>query len=196
MRTILISLLLVGPISASTAPGRSLDLAAAKSKVEFLAIGRPSMLKIRGTAKPEGEAKALEGALKIQGDSVTGSAKFALDSLDTGMALRNRHMKEKYLETSKYPKAEFSLTDLRLPAALKAGDGAAKDVPFKGTLTVHGVAKPVEGKANIERKAGAVQFEFTFSTRITSHSIELPSFMGVTVAEEVEIRVAVEGPLT
>lgn len=174
---------------------KSLDLSVSETKVQFLAIGKPSMLKINGKAKSEDGAK-MEGVLQLRGDSLAGTAKFPLDSLTTGISLRDRHMKEKYLETGKYPKAEFTLTELKLPAPLVAGDGEAKGIPFKGTLSVHGVPQPVTGTVDIEREGAKAEMDFKFNTTIPSHKIELPSFMGVTVAEDVEITVEVEGPLS
>ncbi len=176
-------------------PAKILDLSLSETKVEFLAVGKPSMLKINGKAK-SGEGAKMEGKLELKGDSIVGTAKFPLDSLTTGISLRDRHMKEKYLETAKFPKAEFALTELKLPEPLVKGDGEAKGVPFKGTLTVHGVAKPVTGTVDIERKGAKAEMEFKFGTTIPSHKIELPSFMGVTVAEDVQVTVEVEGPLS
>lgn len=174
---------------------KTLDLSLSETKVEFLAVGKPSMLKINGKAKLEDGAK-LEGVLQLKGDSLAGTAKFPLDSLTTGISLRDRHMKEKYLETAKFPKAEFTLTELKLPGTLATGDGEAKGVPFKGTLSVHGVPQPIAGTVDIERKGAKAEMDFKFNTTIPSHKIELPSFMGVTVAEDVQITVEVEGPLS
>ncbi len=194
--TLLMSLYAGLAFAAEIPASRSIDLGKSSSKVEFLAVGKPSMLNIRGTAKPEGDAKPLEGNLSLKGDTVSGSAKFALDTLDTGIGMRNRHMKEKYLETAKFPKAEFALTEMKVPAELQKGNGSAKDLPFTGTLTIHGVAQPVKGLAKMERNEGKATFSFDFGTKIPAHKIELPSFMGVTLHEDVKITVEVEGPLT
>ncbi len=173
-----------------------MDLAKAQSKIEFLAVGRPSMLKIRGIAKPEGEAKVLEGSLSEKSGILSGKASFALSTLDTGIALRNRHMKEKYLETAKFPNAELALTELKLPKELLSGEGEAKAVPFQGTLTVHGVPKPVSGKVDVRRAGSTMHLSFEFGTKITGHGIELPSFMGVTVAEDVQVLVSLQVPIS
>lgn len=188
--------------TAIAAPSKSaesksvLDFAKSESSIEFLAVGKPSMLKIRGKAKPEGTTKPLDGSLTLKGDKVEGKASFALNTLETGISLRDRHMKEKYLETAKFPKADFVLTEMTLPEAVKKSEGEAKGVPFKGKLTVHGVVQDVSGVAEVKRKEGRIDFSFDFGTKITGHKIELPSFMGVTVAEDVQINVKVEGPLS
>jgi polyisoprenoid-binding protein YceI len=175
---------------------QTLDIGKATSSVEFLAIGKPSMLKIRGKAVKEGDATPLQGKLTLEGQDLKGSAQFDLNTLATGISLRDRHMKEKYLETGKFKNAEFELTEMKLPDSVAKGEGEAKDVPFKGKLTVHGVATEVSGKAQVKRTKGKVDLNFAFGTKIPDHKIELPSFMGVKVAEDVEVTVSIEGPLT
>ncbi|MBY0369365.1 YceI family protein [bacterium] len=154
------------------------------------------MLKIRGTAKPEGETKPLQGNLTVKDGVVTGKAILALNTLDTGIALRNRHMKEKYLETEKFPNAEFTFTELKLPDTLKKGEGEANAVPFKGVLKIHGVEKPVAGTVDVKLSKDKADMGFKFQTRIPDFAINTPSFLGVTVAEDVEVTVKLEGPLT
>jgi len=194
--------LFIGSLSALAAvtpapkPGRSFDFTNAQAKVEFLAVGKPSMLKIRGDAKPEGDKKPLEGALMVTGTNVEGKASLELNTLDTGIALRNRHMKEKYLETAKFPKADFTLTECNLPESLKSGTGEANGVAFKGTLKIHGVEKPVAGTVDIKLADGKADFAFKFQTKIPDYAIATPSFLGVTVAEDVEVTVGLQGPLT
>lgn len=180
----------------ATVPGAKMELPQAKANVEFLAIGKPSMLKIRGVAKPKDDKPTLDGQLKLAGGKVAAEAKLPLDTLETGIALRDRHMKEKYLETAKFPQAEFTMTELTLPEALKAGEGTAKEVPFKGKLKIHGVEKEVAGTVDITLEKAKGAFDFQFKTKITDYAISLPSFMGVTVAEEVQVTVGLEGPLS
>lgn len=131
--------------------------------VTFIALGSPAFLKIR--------AKCSEFNVVSQvKDQVT--AEVSLGSCDTGIGLRNTHMKENYLETAKFPKAVFVGT---VPEA---------DGKVSGILTVHGKPSPVEG----ERKADMVYF----STHVSSHGVGVPSFHGITVADEVKIEIGLE----
>ena len=66
------------------------------TKVEFLAIGKPSAIKIRG------KGEKLESKLQLAGKTLTGQFVFDLTSLNTGIDTRDEHMKEKYLETGKF----------------------------------------------------------------------------------------------
>jgi polyisoprenoid-binding protein YceI len=198
MKSVILGLVLVLSGAAWAAPEAAqklvFDVAKATSTdVEFLAIGNPSALKIRGKAEEVDSKKPIEGNLVLQGDKVSGKVACALDSFDTGIAMRNHHMKEKYLETQKFPQAVLSLTQMTLPAEAKAAEFDVKNVPFKGDLTLHGVTKPVEGVATVSRKGTKVNYGFEFKLKSSDFAIATPSFMGITMADEVTVDVALEG---
>jgi hypothetical protein len=134
----------------SISPKSQLDLTTAKNSVEFLAVGNPSAVKIRGTMKNETNAPALKGQLLIDGNNITGETSFRLESLDTGIDLRTKHMKEKYLETQKFPLATLKLKKLELPEPFTGQKLSKKDLPFAGGLTLHGVTHDLTGTANFE----------------------------------------------
>lgn len=149
--------------------------------VSFDAIGKPSMLKIHG------EGKQLAGALKQDGKVLSGEFVARLDDLDTGMKLRNEHMKTKYLEVAKFPDAKFKLDPLSLPTE----QGEFKTLPFTGKITIRGVEKQVNGTADIViGKGKTVQsIVAAFTTKISEFNMQIPSFAGVTVAEEIQVKV-------
>lgn len=151
-----------------------LDLSKAKSSVKFTATGNPSALVITG------EAEGLTGVLSREGTKASGEAEFDLTKLKTGISLRDTHMKEKYLETKKYPKAKLKL--LTLPE----GSGA-----FTGELTLHGVTKRVYGAAAIDLKDGKLHAVASFPIDVTDFKISVPEFMEITVAKRVEVVVEV-----
>lgn len=150
-----------------------------KGKVEFLAVGSPGFLKINGKGK-----KAPEGNLKIENGKITGEVELDLSSLDTGMGLRNTHMKEKYLEVDKHPKAVITID-----AAINKKDWSMKNPELKeqtiqGTLSLHNVKKALPITISIDKSANA---KASFSLKLTDYKVDIPSFMGVTVADKVEV---------
>jgi len=159
------------------------NLDTCQGSVSFDAIGRPSMLRIHG------EGGAPRGLVKVEEGKVTGTITFDLDSLDTGIKLRNRHMREKYLETAKHPKATFAFTKMVLPRGFGNAVKAAEAVPFEGVLTVHGVQQPVKGTASFEVERADVDAEANFETKVSAYQIETPSFAGVTVADSVKVKI-------
>lgn len=61
-----------------------------------------------------------------------------LSTLDTGLALRNRHLRERYVETGKFPKATFVSVSIVSPAASIAANQPV-DLSVIGDFTMHGV---------------------------------------------------------
>jgi polyisoprenoid-binding protein YceI len=175
--------------SAFAADAMMLDLDHGAGAVTFDAVGKPSALKIHAKgAAPKGRFKVTEG-------KVSGVATFKLDSLDTGIGMRNDHMKKRYLETAKYPEAKLTLADLPLPSGFATSDFSAKDLPFKGMLSLHGVEKPVEGTLQLDREGGDLAINAVFPLKIEDFSIKSPSFAGITMASDVSCAVEIKAPL-
>jgi polyisoprenoid-binding protein YceI len=151
-------------------------------RIEFFATGRPSALRIHGKGKgPDGTITVAEGV-------VTGALAFDLDSLETGIGLRDRHMKETYLETSRYPRASLTLKQLDASRLPQASSFAPVTVPFEGTLSLHGVERPVTGQAKVSRDGARISSTATFAINLGEFGIAVPSYLGITVAEKVEVK--------
>jgi polyisoprenoid-binding protein YceI len=161
-----------------------------RTAVEFLAESTASAVKIRGTLR---EGTFCSGALVQLGNQLTGSVQIPLGSLDTGIALRTRHMKEKYLETEKWPLAELSLGSLTVGDA--AGDFRKEGVPFQGTLKLHGVEKPVVGIASVWKEKGNLGLIVELGLSLKEFGIGIPSFLGVELKDTVAVKASVIGPL-
>jgi polyisoprenoid-binding protein YceI len=108
-----------------------------------------------------------------------------LDTLHTGIGLRDRHMKEKYLEVDKYPKAELRVA--RGALAFPPADGkAARDA--RGELTLHGRTKPLTFHYVATRVGSGYKLSAEFRINMSDFGIEVPSYLGVTVKPEIEVR--------
>ena len=96
------------------------------------------------------------------------------------MDLRDDHMVNKYLEADKFPHAVINL----MPFDIKE-EGMAK-----GTIEIHGVKKPVTVEyKKVGMNDHSVSFSTEFKVKITDFAIDIPSFQGITVAEEVMVSV-------
>ena len=165
------------------------DLDKSPGEVQFKAVGKPSFLKINGK---EGKAK---GQITIDGKSIEGKVSVEIDDMKTGLSLRDDHMKEKYLETKKFPKATLKITELTLEKPIIGKSAKMSELPFEGTFTLHGESKKVKGKVDIKSKGDSVEAEARFDIKITDYNIDLPSYKGITVADKVEVIVNIEGPI-
>lgn len=174
--------LFAGTLSLS-ASAMKVDLAQG-AKVEFDATGKPDMMSIKGTG-----AKAV-GFLESKEKSVSGEFTVNLDEFTTDMDLRDEHMKEKYLETAKYKNAVLKINQSDVAESIPA-DGSWNPKNLKGLLTLHGVTKEVPLNCKLTVKNGTANGTVDFKIRLPDYKIEIPSFAGITVADEVKIQVHV-----
>jgi polyisoprenoid-binding protein YceI len=175
----LITIILVSMFSFSAFA--SIDLAQSNSEVSFLAVGSPGFLKIRGKLA----AKQVSGQLESKAGTVSGTILVKLEGFDTGISLRNQHMKENYLHTAKFPEAKLILD----PIAVGTGtDGVVNwSGDFSGKLSVHGVERPVKGTAKLNHQDAKWSGEFQFGFELSDHAIDIPSYLGVTVSKSVKV---------
>jgi len=166
-------------VTQAALPSGTYTIESAASQVTFLTIGRPSLIKIKGVgASVTGGCKIVDQATSQE---MTGEAEFDLSSLKTGIKLRDSHMKDKYLEVAKFPKALLKLSAISLAPSQKQGQ-------FKGMLTLHGVTLPIEGSYEIlKAETEASEVKLDFKLLLSDYGISIPSFAGITVANDVEI---------
>ena len=131
------------------------------------------------TLNPAGDFKAktsdVSGEATVSGDTVKAdNIVVKLNKLVTGMPLRDRHAKEKYMEVNKYPEAVLT------KATGQGGKG-------KGMLKFHGVEKEVSGTYKIEGN----MLKANFPIKLSDFKISGINYMGVGVEDEVKVEVSV-----
>lgn len=136
----------------------------------------------------EGVTSTIRGSLFWDnGDTLSaGSVHFEvpLQTIDTGIGLRNKHMRNKYLETDQYPLAvyEGSLT------AWEDSDGDTARVKSNGTLKIHGVEKEMPATATLENTDSGFRVTTAFKLNIADFNIEQPSFLLTKMDKEVQLK--------
>lgn len=178
MKNIVAALIVLSLGSLSYA-GQGLKMESKSGKVEFSAKGP--------LVRVNGKGPAPSGELTIKDGKATGNLILDLKALDTGISIRDDHMKNKYLEVSKngYDKATLKLKDVQLPKDLKG------KIAFTGMLNLHGVEKAVKGKVKMKGvKKGKAQVDADFKIKFSDFNIELPSFKLASVGEEIKIKVS------
>lgn len=168
-----------------------LELDPAQSRVEFLAVGKPSMIKIKGKGAPAA------GALDLTKKENLGEIQVDLDQFDTGIGLRDQHMKEKYLETKDPVKrfAKLKVTRMEFPSELVHGRGERAGIAFQGILSFHGESKEVAGLFDAKTEGEELTGSSRFQIRLTDYKVEVPSYLGVKVADTVDVDVNLKGKL-
>ncbi len=117
-----------------------------------------------------------------------GELSLDLTGLDTGITLRNQHLREKYLEVARGRGFDHAvLSEIAVnDAAGPEFDGRSA---FAGSLLLHGVKRAVSGTAEIRRAAGGARVDASFPITLTDFGIEPPEYLGVGVANKVIVRV-------
>lgn len=102
-------------------------------------------------------------------------------------ALMQDHFNENYMESTKYPKADFKgfITNISTVDFTKDG---VYNVTAAGDLTIHGVTQKVQVPGTIEVKGGAVTLTAKFKAELKDYNVT-GNYIGTKIAPEVEITV-------
>jgi polyisoprenoid-binding protein YceI len=105
-----------------------------------------------------------------------------LNTLDTGIGLRDRHMRENYLETKKFPYAEFTGKINALPAM---AIGQSREVTAKGNFKIHGVEREIEVPGKLTALSDSeMRLDASFSVLLGDYKIDIPRVVFYELAEE------------
>jgi polyisoprenoid-binding protein YceI len=117
----------------------------------------------------------VSGFATMKGDSVSAeNIVVKMASLKTGISLRDKHARDKFLEVGKYP--TFTL----LKAVGKGGKGT-------GRVSYRGVEKDVAGTYSIKGNF----LEAMFPIKLSEFNVKGIKYMGVGVDDDVKIHVSV-----
>ncbi|MCM2258054.1 MAG: YceI family protein [Vicinamibacteria bacterium] len=120
---------------------------------------------------------------------VGGELAVDLATLDTGIALRNQHLRENYLQVARGEGfARAVLSELGLRDA--TGAGFEGRTGFTATLLLHGVKKPVAGSAALRREGAGVRVEASFPLALSDFGIRPPEYLGVGVGNRLIVSVS------
>lgn len=138
-----------------------------------------------------------DGEINVDRPSLNpkGGVTIDVSSFDTGIALRNEHMRG-MIEADKYPTATFKLKSLKAPklAAQEPVDGTVT-----GEMTFHGVTRTVTAPVTLTylpeqdknyRPGDWVSVSTAFKLKLSDYGIKLPApVLGVKVADELSVQV-------
>jgi polyisoprenoid-binding protein YceI len=149
-------------------------------KVSFDATAKTSPEKINGFTK--------NGTLVL--DKSTGNIQMAvlLKGFLFEKALMQEHFNENYLETSKFPKAEFN-GKLDNPGAVDLTKDGTYSCNVTGNMTMHGVTKPVTAPVTFTVKGGQISAASKFSLPLADYNVDIPSLVADKIAKQATIQV-------
>lgn len=115
--------------------------------------------------------------------------KVPIKSFKFEKALMQEHFNENYMESEKYPMAQFEGVIQDIPDMTK---NAEYSIKIKGKLTMHGVTNEKEITANLIIKNGEIKGTTVFKVKCKDYKIEIPKIVFKNIAEEIEVTVNAE----
>jgi len=122
------------------------------------------------------EAKNNEVACIV--DSKTGEVRFQVlvKSFKFERQLMEEHFNENYMESDKFPKADFKGNITNVSEINFGKDGSYK-TQVTGKLTIHGVANEVTVPGTIVVNGNTIQLKATFPVKLADYKIEIAALV-------------------
>ncbi len=162
--------------------------------------GKPNLVRFESHAPLEtfdGKTSQVKGTLALSpgalGDSMQVRLEVDLASLDTGIEIRNKHMRENHLETAKHPQAVFRGGTVRKLSAPNVEPGAKVTFEIAGVLDLHGVEKPLVAAVEMTVASGEHGPELhvitRFDVKLSDFGIPRPKFLVMKLDEVQKVTV-------
>lgn len=103
-------------------------------------------------------------------------------------ALMQEHFNENYMESDKFPKAEFKGKLSNTSAVNYTKDGTY-NVTSSGQLTIHGVTRTVNIPGTLTVAGKNLTATSKFKVKPTDYGIKIPGVVSGKIAEEIEVSV-------
>jgi polyisoprenoid-binding protein YceI len=190
-------------MTRNTIAGLALMAAVSPGFAESFQItpGEPNLVRFESKAPLEtfdGKTRQVRGHVKLDpadlSEWIEVNVEVDLASFDTGIAIRNRHMRENHLETDKYPSAVFKGGKVHDASQTQIRAGETVRFEIEGVLSLHGVEKPLRApiEMTLETVDGRTQIRVaaSFRLKLSDHDIKRPKFL-IMKLDEVQ-RLSVE----
>lgn len=151
--------------------------------------------KIVFDATTSGSPEKIEGVNRTATavlDTKTGALQFAvmMKGFAFERALMEEHFNENYVESAKFPKADFKGAISNNGSVDYAKDGNYS-VTVKGKLTIHGVTKEVETQGKLQVQGGKINASASFPVLLADYNVTIPGLVADKVAKTAKIEVTV-----
>ena len=123
-------------------------------------------------------------------DTKTGAMQFAalMKGFEFERALMEEHFNENYVESEKFPKAEFKGTISNNNEVNYAKDGTY-NVKVQGKLTIHGETRDVEADGKMIIQSGKINTISDFKVLLSDYKISIPGIVSDKVSKTATITV-------
>ncbi len=170
-----------------------------------VAPGPPNLVKFDSKATAEsfsGTTGQVNGTINFDPESLADSVQVAmtvdLASLDTGIAIRNKHMREDHLQTDQYPTATFHGGRIRNALDHSLAGGKTVRFDLDGEFQIHGVTRritvPMEATLTGETPGKrTVHVVGHFPVTLADYNISRPRFLMLRLGETQQVTIDLQG---
>jgi polyisoprenoid-binding protein YceI len=123
-------------------------------------------------------------------DSKTGDMQFAvlMKGFEFKKALMQEHFNKTYIESDKFPKAEFK-GQITNNSTVNYSTNGTYAVSVKGKLTIHGVTKDVETTGTVTIKEGKILAHSVFNVFLADYNITISRIHRDNISKSIKITV-------
>lgn len=123
-------------------------------------------------------------------DTKTGDLQLAvlMKGFEFKKALMQEHFNSDYVESDKYPKAEFKglvTNNSSINYAIEGNYPAT----VKGKLTIHGTTKDIETTGTITVKGGKITLDSSFPVLVADYNIRIPKLYRDNISKSIKVTV-------
>ena len=104
-----------------------------------------------------------------------------LTTISTGVKLRDEHMREEYLQTDKYPFAQFSG---KIVSPFNPASTDTQQVTVKGKFKVHGVTRQISVKGSMVVTPQKLFVKAAWPVMLKDYKIKIPEVLFMKVSEK------------
>jgi hypothetical protein len=112
--------------------------------------------------------------------------KVIMKSFKFEKALMEEHFNENYVESDKYPSAEFDGIIQNIPDFTKDGN---YEVTIKGSMLLHGTKVPRDIKATFKVASGKMEAKSIFLVPCQDHNIKIPTITRKNISDNIEVTI-------
>ena len=123
-------------------------------------------------------------------DGTTVTFRVPMASVATGIALRDHHMNEKYVDVAQFPDVTLAFKRADVPWPTAVGQAASGTVAAE--FTAHGVTRPVDVKYNVKKSKTGYRIHGEFAFDISQHGVVVPAYLGVTIESAMRAEATVD----
>ena len=123
-------------------------------------------------------------------DASSGNLQFSvlMKGFEFKKALMQEHFNKDYVESDKYPKAEFKGTILN-NGDIKYDLDGVYNTKVKGQLTIHGQTKDIETSGSLTIKEGKIKLASTFNVLVADYNIVIPRIYRDNISKNIKVSV-------